>query len=176
MLKEMKPGRRYFIINIDEPYAEKIYEILKQGQMKKGEWPEGDISFKEWKLQTFDCEVKEMVHTFDPKKIYADWIMLTDDVFDMAMDLLNKRNKAFFPKPYLKDVIFFQQRMARLWSEKLGGYLLCPNASEDEKAYCYGLACAYYPEGHPEKDKAIERGWPWDRKEVRVFEGDGGRG
>lgn len=47
MLKEMKPGREYFIINIDEPYAEEIYEVLKRGQIVKGEWPEGDISFEE---------------------------------------------------------------------------------------------------------------------------------
>lgn len=53
MLKEMKPGRRYFIINLDEPYAEEVYEVLKRGQMAKGEWPEGDISFEEWKEQTF---------------------------------------------------------------------------------------------------------------------------
>ena len=53
MLKEMKPGREYFIINIDEPYAEDLYEILKKGQMEKGEWPEGDISFEQWKLLTF---------------------------------------------------------------------------------------------------------------------------
>lgn len=53
MLKHMKPEREYFIINIDEPYAPEIYEILKRGQMAKGEWPEGDISFEEWKEQTF---------------------------------------------------------------------------------------------------------------------------
>lgn len=53
MLKEIKPGRKYLIVNIDEPYAEEMYEILKKGQMKKGEWPEGDISFAEWKRQTF---------------------------------------------------------------------------------------------------------------------------
>lgn len=49
----MRPGRRYIIINIDEPYAEEVYKILKKGQMKKGEWPEGDISFEEWKKQTW---------------------------------------------------------------------------------------------------------------------------
>jgi hypothetical protein len=48
MRKTMKPGRRYFIINIDEPYAEDIYKVLKKGQMKKGQWPEGNISFEEW--------------------------------------------------------------------------------------------------------------------------------
>ncbi|WP_434642719.1 hypothetical protein PQ692_00290 [Thermoanaerobacterium thermosaccharolyticum] len=53
MLKEMKPGRKYFIINIDEPYAVEIFEILKRGQMAKGEWPEGDISFEEWQELTF---------------------------------------------------------------------------------------------------------------------------
>ena len=53
MRKKMKPGRRYFIINIDEPYAEEIYQVLKRGQMAKGEWPEGDITFEEWKQQTF---------------------------------------------------------------------------------------------------------------------------
>jgi len=53
MLKEMKPGKRYFIINLDEPYAREIYEILKRGQTAKGQWPEGDISFEEWQRQTF---------------------------------------------------------------------------------------------------------------------------
>lgn len=53
MIKIMKPGRYYFIINIDEPYAKAIYEVLKYGQMIKDEWPEGDISFEEWKQQTF---------------------------------------------------------------------------------------------------------------------------
>jgi hypothetical protein len=53
--KFMKPGRRYFIINLDEPYAPEVYEILKRGQMAKGpeHWPEGDVSFEEWKRQTF---------------------------------------------------------------------------------------------------------------------------
>ncbi|HYA14560.1 MAG TPA: hypothetical protein VEF33_09510 [Syntrophales bacterium] len=51
--KEVKQGRNYFIINIDEPYAEKIYDVLKKGQTAKGKWPEGDISFEEWKKKTF---------------------------------------------------------------------------------------------------------------------------
>jgi hypothetical protein len=59
MLKNMKVGRKYFIINIDEPYAEKIYQVLKEGQMAKGEWPEGDISFDEWKRQTFEAVDRE---------------------------------------------------------------------------------------------------------------------
>lgn len=49
----MKPGNRYIIVNIDEPYAEEIYEVLKRGQEDKGEWPEGDISFEEWVRETF---------------------------------------------------------------------------------------------------------------------------
>jgi hypothetical protein len=60
--KEPKPGRRYFIINIDEPYAREIYEILKRSQMAKGDWPEGDIDFEEWQRQTFGeaPEVKDV--------------------------------------------------------------------------------------------------------------------
>ena len=53
MRKKMKPGRAYFIINIDEPYAEDIFKTLKQGQIEKDEWPEGDIDFKTWKYNTF---------------------------------------------------------------------------------------------------------------------------
>jgi len=65
MRKGMKPGRRYFIINIDEPYAEEIYEALKRGQMEKGEWPEGDIGFHEWVLETFEIKdrLNELVAT-----------------------------------------------------------------------------------------------------------------
>ena len=59
MRKGMKPGRRYFIINIDEPYAEEIYEALKRGQMEKGEWPEGDVGFEEWKKQTFGSPLEQ---------------------------------------------------------------------------------------------------------------------
>ena len=56
MRKDMKPGHNYFLINIDEPYAEEIYEVLKAGQIAKGEWPEGDISFNEWVRQTWEVE------------------------------------------------------------------------------------------------------------------------
>lgn len=56
MLKNLKPGNRYIIVNIDEPYAEEIYEILKKGQEDKEDWPEGDISFKEWLEETFGVE------------------------------------------------------------------------------------------------------------------------
>lgn len=53
MLKQLKPGRLYFVINIDEPYAEKIFQVLKEEQIKMNEWPEGDISYREWVEQTF---------------------------------------------------------------------------------------------------------------------------
>lgn len=56
MKKYIKPNKRYFIINVDEPYAEKIYSVLKEGQQAKKEWPEGDISFKEWKHLTFETD------------------------------------------------------------------------------------------------------------------------
>lgn len=59
MFKKTKPGNNYFIINIDEPYAEDIYRVLKAGQEKKGEWPEGDITFEEWKDRTFFFDISE---------------------------------------------------------------------------------------------------------------------
>lgn len=59
MLKKMKPGRNYILINVDEPYAEAAFNVLKAGQMAKGEWPEGDIGFLEWKDRTFHFEIKE---------------------------------------------------------------------------------------------------------------------
>jgi len=59
MRKEMKPHRKYFIINIDEPYAEAIYEVLKAGQIAKGEWPEGNMNFGEWVEKTWPPKNKE---------------------------------------------------------------------------------------------------------------------
>lgn len=56
MRKEMKENQRYFIINIKEPYAKAIYEVLKAGQIAKNEWPEGDISFEEWIEQTWPTQ------------------------------------------------------------------------------------------------------------------------
>lgn len=50
MLKAIKPGRRYILCNLDEPYARDVFEVIKRGQMAKGTeaWPEGDIGFEEW--------------------------------------------------------------------------------------------------------------------------------
>ena len=59
MLKEMKPENRYMIINIDESYAKEVYEILKAGQIEKGEWPEGNISFDEWVGKTWPLSYGE---------------------------------------------------------------------------------------------------------------------
>lgn len=53
----MKPGNRYIIVNIDEPYAEEIYEVLKRGQKDKDEWPEGSLTYKEWLEETFGTEI-----------------------------------------------------------------------------------------------------------------------
>lgn len=61
MRKELKPGRLYIIVNLDEPYAEAVYEVVKAGQLAKvalGEnaWPEGDVDFQTWVRQTFPGE------------------------------------------------------------------------------------------------------------------------
>jgi len=63
MKKIMKPGNKYFIINTDEPYAKAIYEVLKAGQIAKGEWPEGDISFEEWIKRTFNQLCRSCCHS-----------------------------------------------------------------------------------------------------------------
>ena len=51
--KEPKEGRNYIFINIDEPYIKAIYEVLKAGEIAKGTWNEGDISFKDWCERSF---------------------------------------------------------------------------------------------------------------------------
>jgi len=56
MIKQIKEGRLYFVINIDEIYAPKIFDLLKKEEIKLGRWDEGDISFKEWVFQTFGEE------------------------------------------------------------------------------------------------------------------------
>ena len=53
MLKQLKPDRLYFIINIDESYASRIFEVLKEEETKRGNWSDGDISYREWVEQTF---------------------------------------------------------------------------------------------------------------------------
>jgi len=54
MLKQLKPDHLYMIVDIKEPYIEKLFQVLKAGQIKKGDWPEGpDITFIQWVGQTF---------------------------------------------------------------------------------------------------------------------------
>lgn len=54
MLKQLKANNLYFVINIDESYAEKIFQVLKEEQTKLDKWPEGpNITFKEWVFETF---------------------------------------------------------------------------------------------------------------------------
>ena len=60
MLRQLKPGRGYIICNVDEPYAEDVFEVIKHGQRQKvvtGEdfhgWPEGDIDYKTFIRQTW---------------------------------------------------------------------------------------------------------------------------
>jgi hypothetical protein len=54
MIKQVKEGHLYFIIRINEPYAEKIFQVLKEEQLKLNDWPEGeDITFREWIFDTF---------------------------------------------------------------------------------------------------------------------------
>jgi hypothetical protein len=64
MLKQIKPNHLYMIIDIKEPYIEKLFEILKAGQIEKDDWPEGkDITFKEWIFQTFGQEGLDYLNT-----------------------------------------------------------------------------------------------------------------
>ena len=58
---EMKPGNRYIIINADEPYARAIYEVLKAGEIAKGQWPEGQINFETWFEQTYNVTYEEYI-------------------------------------------------------------------------------------------------------------------
>jgi len=53
MLKQIKPDHLYMIVDIKEPYIEKLFEVLKAGQIEKEDWPEGDISFEQWVKDTF---------------------------------------------------------------------------------------------------------------------------
>ena len=54
MLKQLKADNLYFVIRVNEPYAEKIFNVLKEGQIANEDWPEGDnITFKEWVFDTF---------------------------------------------------------------------------------------------------------------------------
>jgi len=60
MLKQLKPGHYYIVINLDESYAQDVYEVLKYGQQLKEElgedaWPEGDIDYLQWVRRTWSA-------------------------------------------------------------------------------------------------------------------------
>lgn len=61
-MKARKTGRNYFTINIDEPYALQIYETMKKGEIDKGTWTEGNISFDEWKTANFSFKSAENIN------------------------------------------------------------------------------------------------------------------
>lgn len=63
MQKTMKSGRRYFLINIDEPYAKDIYYYLKNGQIAQDKWPEGNIPFEDWIKVTFGDKNLKTIRT-----------------------------------------------------------------------------------------------------------------
>ena len=54
MIKQIKENELYFVIKINEPYAEKIFEVLKEEQTKLDKWPEGNIS-PFWMMMIFGC-------------------------------------------------------------------------------------------------------------------------
>ncbi|HUH66363.1 MAG TPA: hypothetical protein VLZ07_08015 [Syntrophales bacterium] len=47
MIKEMKQSGKYFIIRNDDPYIEKLYEVLKRGLGSKGGRHGETYSFRE---------------------------------------------------------------------------------------------------------------------------------
>ena len=53
MLKQLKPDHMYMIVDIRENYIEKLFEVLKAGQIEKNDWPEGNITYREWVKLTF---------------------------------------------------------------------------------------------------------------------------
>jgi len=56
MLKEIKANDLYFVIRLNEPYARKIFDVLKEEQIKLNDWPEGDLTFEQWVYQMYGEE------------------------------------------------------------------------------------------------------------------------
>ncbi len=52
MLKELKKNRCYLVVNCDEPYAEKVFKLIRDNEIKKGTW-EGSNLFSEFFKSTF---------------------------------------------------------------------------------------------------------------------------
>lgn len=45
----IRPNRKYIVVNVDEPYAKGIFEVLKKGEEAKGTWTENDAkTFEEF--------------------------------------------------------------------------------------------------------------------------------
>jgi len=63
LIKKMKPGHTYFIINCDEPFAGELYNVLKFNMQRLGRWPEGDITFLEWHKQTFGVALQDVMES-----------------------------------------------------------------------------------------------------------------
>ena len=57
MIREIKPGKGYLIINNDESYIERLYEVFRKWQMAKIEPAEEAISFKVLKKQDGDSRL-----------------------------------------------------------------------------------------------------------------------
>ena len=56
----IKPNKKYIVVNVDEPYAENIFNVLRDGEKEKGNWKNEPETFKEWlELEDEYCEEKE---------------------------------------------------------------------------------------------------------------------
>ena len=61
MREQVKSSQAYIVVGIDHPLIENIYEILKCGEMEKGDWRKGDISFEQWN----NPKVEYLIINFD---------------------------------------------------------------------------------------------------------------
>ena len=63
----LKDGRLYIVVNIDEAYAEKVFEALRDGERARGRWNE-PTGFLEWVFGTWGLAGLQqlIVHSMDP--------------------------------------------------------------------------------------------------------------
>ena len=61
MIEQFKSSQAYIAVGIDHPLIENIYAILKRGEMDKGDWQKGDISFEQWN----NPKVEYLIINFD---------------------------------------------------------------------------------------------------------------
>jgi hypothetical protein len=45
--REVETDHRYLVVNIDEPYAEKVFEMIRDEELSNGTW-DGAEDFQEW--------------------------------------------------------------------------------------------------------------------------------